>query len=417
MALVKADLPLTKYTVPQVIVDIVEKEIKIHNGDTFYGLYNTGFPERPWASGNRLLLNTNQKYTINSYVIDIESGHVTNLKFIDGSQTVADVYGDTVLAVQSNYFMPDKLVIGKLPRAGSESLISWTDLTATTDLSGPENCFYVYLDLSASSVSDTVRSFNAIYVGPNERTEKYVPLIVWPHDGPHCAFANFWMMEVILFARFGFGILFINYRGSIGSGQSSVEFLLGKIGRSDVADCITAIDKALETLPCLDPYNLALFGGSYGGFLVTHLSGQYPERFNSVVAHNPIIDMASMNLMSHIPDWCYVEVGVEYTQRGKIDNDILIAMRKASPIVHAHKVKAPTLLQIGTKDLRVPSHQGTEYYLRLKANGVHTRMNLYDGDHSLGIASNEDDIVISLLWIMKHEADNFVNGVHRLNLA
>lgn len=70
---------------------------------------------------------------------------------------------------------------------------------------------------------------------------------------------------------------------------------------------------------------------------------------------------------------CYVEAGEEYTQRGKIDNEILMEMRKASPIMHAHKVKAPTLLQIGSKDLRVPPHQGTEYHLRLKANGVVTR--------------------------------------------
>lgn len=77
---------------------------------------------------------------------------------------------------------------------------------------------------------------------------------------------------------------------------------------------------------------------------------------------------------SHIYDFrCYVEAGGEYTQRGEIDNNILTAMRQASPIVHAHKVKAPTLLLLGSKDLRVPYHQGMEYYLRLKANGVTTR--------------------------------------------
>lgn len=45
-------------------------------------------------------------------------------------------------------------------------------------------------------------------------------------------------------------------------------------------------------------------------------------------------------------------------------------MRLQSPIQHAHKVKAPTLLQVGSKDLRVPPHQSKEYYNRLKANGV-----------------------------------------------
>lgn len=69
----------------------------------------------------------------------------------------------------------------------------------------------------------------------------------------------------------------------------------------------------------------------------------------------------------------YVEAGKEYSQKGEVDNEILAFMRKVSPIVHAHKVKAPTLLQIGSKDLRVPSHQGLEHYYRLKANGVVTK--------------------------------------------
>lgn len=67
---------------------------------------------------------------------------------------------------------------------------------------------------------------------------------------------------------------------------------------------------------------------------------------------------------------CYAEAGSVYTQKGLVDNDALMKMRTVSPIMHAHKVKAPTLLQIGTKDLRVPPHQGLDYYHRLKANGI-----------------------------------------------
>lgn len=71
---------------------------------------------------------------------------------------------------------------------------------------------------------------------------------------------------------------------------------------------------------------------------------------------------------------CYVETGEEYTQKGEVNNRLFGIMREISPIMHAHKVKASTLLQIGSKDLRVPPHQGTDYYLRLKANGVNTKL-------------------------------------------
>lgn len=48
-------------------------------------------------------------------------------------------------------------------------------------------------------------------------------------------------------------------------------------------------------------------------------------------------------------------------------------MRKVSPLQHAHKVKAPTLLCVGSSDLRVPWYQAREYYYRLKAKGVTVR--------------------------------------------
>lgn len=70
----------------------------------------------------------------------------------------------------------------------------------------------------------------------------------------------------------------VNYRGSIGAGQDSVDFLLGKIGDTDVKDVQQAVSEALERFPFLNPEKMVLFGGSHGGFLVTHISGQFPVR-------------------------------------------------------------------------------------------------------------------------------------------
>lgn len=48
---------------------------------------------------------------------------------------------------------------------------------------------------------------------------------------------------------------------------------------------------------------MALVGGSHGGFLVAHLSGEFPDTFKAVSSRNPVIDVASMSIMSDIPDW------------------------------------------------------------------------------------------------------------------
>ena len=71
-------------------------------------------------------------------------------------------------------------------------------------------------------------------------------------------------------------MLMVNYRGSIGAGQDNVEFLLGRIGDADVKDVHHATMEALKQFPFLNPDKMVLFGGSHGGFLVTHMSGQFP---------------------------------------------------------------------------------------------------------------------------------------------
>jgi len=70
----------------------------------------------------------------------------------------------------------------------------------------------------------------------------------------------------------GFAVLFINYRGSTGLGKDYVESLLGNIGDADVKDVYNAV----QSNPLWSNRKLLLYGGSHGGFLVTHLSGQYP---------------------------------------------------------------------------------------------------------------------------------------------
>lgn len=103
-------------------------------------------------------------------------------------------------------------------------------------------------------------------------------------------------------------LFLVNYRGSLGFGQTSLHSLPGNIGTQDVQDvqvslnipltlqckCVCAVKslkqqylvclssqraatKVLESKE-LDRSNVFVMGGSHGGFLTGHLIGQYPVR-------------------------------------------------------------------------------------------------------------------------------------------
>ena len=51
---------------------------------------------------------------------------------------------------------------------------------------------------------------------------------VWPHGGPHSVITTEYKTVVRFFASLGFGVLFVNYRGSTGLGEENVRALLGR---------------------------------------------------------------------------------------------------------------------------------------------------------------------------------------------
>jgi dipeptidyl aminopeptidase/acylaminoacyl peptidase len=61
--------------------------------------------------------------------------------------------------------------------------------------------------------------FGSVYTGPASGEKGSVPLILWPHGGPHSLTSNSFYREVNFFNELGYGVLFVNFRGSVGAGQ------------------------------------------------------------------------------------------------------------------------------------------------------------------------------------------------------
>lgn len=242
--------------------------------------------------------------------------------------------------------------------------------------------------------------------GAQENEEK-PPLIVVPHGGPHSCTSTTFAPSYAFLCASGYAILHVNYRGSTGFGQGSLEALPGHVGLLDVKDVVHATITLADT-GWIDRSRIGICGGSHGGFLAGHCIGQFPELFKVAAMRNPVTNIASMATATDIPDWCYVEaLGCGYYNwkefRG-VQKEELAAMWDSSPIRYAERVISPTLVALGMSDKRVPPSQGLEFYHILRSQGVKTKLLMYDDDdHAIDKVESEADHWINIKqWFDEH---------------
>ncbi|XP_076680361.1 acylamino-acid-releasing enzyme isoform X2 [Andrena cerasifolii] len=398
-----------------ILVDIVQTSVPIKNNERFYGLYGR-LPRRCWSSDSRyIFLSTPQQNTTRSYIIDTKTKSVTDILNDTSSLTILDVKDDIIAFCQTSLLESSVLSVGRFnPEAINSGNITKSQISTSAAIPGSENLMYEFSEYDYDN-NEEINHFNFIYFGPKSGADKSIPLVVVVHGGPHSNYVNLFSLDYYLLVLSGLAVVQVNYRGSTGMGSKNVEYLQGKVGDVDVKDCLTATIEALQKYPWLNPEKVGITGGSHGGFLVTHLSGQYPYLYKAVVARNPVIDIAAMFTISDIPDWCAAVVKYPFDESTPMPKDdqieMLVKMLKCSPIMNASKVIAPTLLCIGTNDLRVPPSQGKLWYQRLKANNVKTKMLVYEDNHPLSTGTAEiDNVINACLWLHEHISTESAEG-------
>jgi acylaminoacyl-peptidase len=240
------------------------------------------------------------------------------------------------------------------------------------------------------------------------------PLIVIPHGGPHTASSTIYQPSCAFLCGHGrYSLLLVNYRGSTGFGTKFLEALPTRIGDLDVADVMAALASVQDRV---DPTRIAVCGGSHGGFVGAHLTGQFPAMFQAAALRNPVINLPAMVSTTDIPDWCYVEgIGGRYhwDQYRPPSVDEMLQLYQKSPIKLVDRVQTPTLVALGLKDLRVPPSQGKEWYYALRSKRpqqqqqqqiVPTKLIVYDDDgHAIDAPASEADHWITIMqWFDEH---------------
>ena len=202
------------------------------------------------------------------------------------------------------------------------------------------------------------------------------PLVVNIHGGPHAMYANTFVHEMQLLAARGFGVLYVNPRGSHGYSQEFVDAVRSDYGGGDYEDIMNSVDQIVESNGWIDADRLGVTGGSYGGFMTNWIVG-HSDRFKAAVTQRSISNWISFFGVSDIgyyfSDW---QIGADMTDVDKL--------WQHSPLKYAKNVQTPLLILHSENDYRCPIEQSEQLYVTLKSMGKRTEFVRFpEADHNL----------------------------------
>lgn len=195
-------------------------------------------------------------------------------------------------------------------------------------------------------------------------TAHRAPALVWVHGGPAGQTRKGYAGAVQFLVNHGYVVLGINHRGSLGYGPEFAAAADRKQGREPLWDCIEA-RRYLAKLDYVDGNNVAIIGGSFGGYMALAALTFHPEEFNAGVSiagtSNWLRKLESMPPDSLTRKLYYEKVGDPST-----DEEML---RAISPLFHARNITKPLMVVQGAKDPRVVRRESDDIVAEVRENG------------------------------------------------
>ncbi|KAL0489612.1 acylamino-acid-releasing enzyme [Acrasis kona] len=371
--------------------------------DSFPGIYTTDLHHNCWNNDD-VYISTIWRSTMAVIKVNTKTNSVTKLNPYtlqkDASLQFLDQRGNELLLLEQSPVVPYKVILATLHDDDEQD----HSLQVISQSQIPSSCKDITWHVESQNTKDG-SLIECIYIIPSPHHSNHA-LIVSPHGGPHSTYTTTFISSLLYYARQGFTLCLVNYRGSIGFGQSYIQSLPGKCGTLDVSDVHEATLRSKSKF-LIDDDLVCVIGGSHGGFLSAHMVGQYPDLYKATVMRNPVTNIATLSAVTDIPDWSFVEAmggDMKHYEQDNHDFEIVKRLFESSPMKFVDFVKCPVLLLLGREDRRVPVSQGREYYYALRKRGVDVKSFCYAfNDHPIGKPEAEaDSTVLTVLWLRKY---------------
>ncbi len=204
------------------------------------------------------------------------------------------------------------------------------------------------------------------------------------HGGPESATVASWSPIAAALALAGHTVVLPNVRGSAGYGRRWLSLDDVDKRLDSVADLVALRD----WLPSVgvDQHRIALYGGSYGGYMVLAGLSFYPELWAAGV---DIVGVSS--LVTFLQNTSAYRRAYREREYGRLDEDREL-LERASPLNVIDRITAPLFVIHGANDPRVPLSEAEQVVAAVRASGAECPLLVYaDEGHGLAKRANQLD--------------------------
>ncbi|WP_347353488.1 S9 family peptidase [Intrasporangium sp.] len=335
-----------------------------------------GTQEPHWLDGDSLLATAEDRGQTHLYRVAADGSDPQRLTA--GAVTVAsfDARGGTVVACVSTVDRPADLHVVE-PSGTLRALTRFGDRYAVS--ARP-----VGWERFAVPCSDGSGEIDAWIVRPAglDESQRH-PVILNVHGGPFTQYGETLFDEAQYQAAAGFVVLMCNPRGGSGREDRWSQAVAGPKhpltpgtgwGTVDADDVLAVVDAALERYPFCDPDRVGMQGGSYGGYLATHLAGTTGTRFRAICSERAVNNFLTEEFTSDVSTSFKTEMGVSHVD----DPDAYAAV---SPIRFVREIEVPVLIVHSEEDYRCPVSQAEELFVAMRLLGKDVTFYRFPGEN------------------------------------
>lgn len=217
--------------------------------------------------------------------------------------------------------------------------------------------------------------------------EAPAPAVVFVHGGPGGQSRRGYSAMVQHLVNHGYAVLLANNRGSSGYGKTFFHMDDRAHGEADLRD-IVAGGQWLRDQDWVADDQVAVMGGSYGGYMTAAALAFHPEAFEAGINIFGVTNW--VRTLESIPAWWGAQRDALFDEMGDPATDAE-RHRAISPLFHAGNIVRPMLVIQGANDPRVLQVESDELVAAARANGTPVEYVLFP-DEGHGFLRRENRI-------------------------